>query len=105
MNDNKINIQKFCGEVGLQYVKDEYLEYGYFDEMAVMSISKLESDIYYYSDISADYATEVVFMNTKSINNDVLNYSYLKKEISSLIERYKEASIKFKLKKLEKDFV
>ena len=104
MSHKRIDLKKFCSEVGLQYVKEETVEYGYFDGMAVMSISKYEPDIYYYHDISM--ATEVVhFMNTKSVFDAMFNYQFLKEEISSLIERYKEASIKFKLKKLEKDFV
>lgn len=103
-NDNKIDLKNFCAEVGLNYVKDNKGEYGCFDGKAVMSIFRIDSDIYHYCDVLTG-TEDVRFIHTKSVYNDVFNYPVLKEEISSLIERYKEACIKFKLKKMEKDFV
>ena len=100
----KIDLQKFCAEVGLNYIKDEGVEYCYIDRMVAISVSKLETDIYYYSDVSLE-KEGIYFIHTKTVINHVFNYPYLKKEISSLIEKYKRACIKLKLKKLEKDFV
>lgn len=103
MNDNKINLQKFCSEVCLQYVKEGNIEYGYFDGMAVMAISKYDPDMYYYSEVSTE-TEEVRFINSKSVYDAMFNYQFLKEEISSLIERYKKACIDLKLKEIEKDF-
>lgn len=101
----KIDLQKFCAEVGLKYIKDVGVEYGYIDRMTAISVSKLETDIYYYSDVSMEMEKEdIYFIHTKTVYNHIFNYPYLKKEISSLIEKYKRACIKLKLKKLEKDF-
>lgn len=100
---DKINLQKFCTEVGLNYVKDNKGEYCCFDGMTVMIIFKMDSDIYYCCDVSTG-TEDVRFIHTKSVYNHVFNYPVLKEEISLLIERYKEACIKFKLKKMEKDF-
>lgn len=104
-NDSKINLQKFCAEVGLQYVKDKNGEYGCFDGMTtVMTIFSIDSDIYHYCDVSTK-AGVVNFINARSVYNHVFNYPFLKEEISSLTERYKKACIKVKLKKIEQDFV
>lgn len=109
-NDNEINLQKFCADVGLQYIKDDKGEYGYYDGLAVMSTRKTDSDIQlnlngdviYYSDVSM---TKVFhFKNLKSVYNHVFNYPWLKEEIISLIKKYKKACIEIKLKNMEQDF-
>ena len=99
----KIDLEKFCAEVGLKYIKVEGEEYCYIDRMVAILVHKLDVDIYYYSDVLLE-KEDIYFIHTKTVFNHVFNYPYLKKEISSLIEKYKRACIKLKLEKLEKDF-